>query len=124
MNPTHSGPDHGAHGHQTHHEAPIDGAAARPTIKDPVCGMAVDPAKSSNRADFGGQAYYFCSVGCHDKFVAEPQLYAQSAPRNTAVALTPEGTIYTCPMHPQIRQVGPGNCPICGMTLEDRKSVV
>jgi Cu+-exporting ATPase len=104
-----SDPRHTAHeGH--HHQ----NAAS---VKDPVCGMAVDPAKS-HRADFGGQSYYFCSTGCHDKFVAEPQRYVQSAPQKTSVAPAQDGTIYTCPMHPQIRQVGPGNCPICGMTLE------
>jgi Cu+-exporting ATPase len=103
-------PRHTAHEGHHHHNAA--------SAKDPVCGMAVDPAKSGHRTDFGGQSYYFCSVGCQDKFVAEPQQYVQSAPQKTSVAPTPDGTIYTCPMHPQIRQVGPGNCPICGMTLE------
>ncbi|WP_296707336.1 heavy metal translocating P-type ATPase [Rhodoblastus sp.] len=105
-----SDPRHAAHEGHHHHNAA--------SVKDPVCGMAVDPAKSSDRADFGGQSYYFCSTGCHHKFVAEPQRYVQSALQKTSVAPARDGAIYTCPMHPQIRQVGPGNCPICGMTLE------
>jgi Cu+-exporting ATPase len=88
-------------------------------VKDPVCGMSVDQKTAKFRADFGSKPYFFCSANCHDKFVAEPQRYAQAETMaSKPVASAPEGTIYTCPMHPQIRQVGPGNCPICGMTLE------
>ncbi|WP_296706008.1 heavy metal translocating P-type ATPase [Rhodoblastus sp.] len=115
MNHTHEGHDHGAHDHQAH-GAPMRAAAA--AVKDPVCGMTVDPAKSAHRADFGGEAYYFCSAGCRTKFVAEPERFALSAPEKAPAAPVLEGTIYTCPMHPEIRQAGPGNCPICGMTLE------
>jgi Cu+-exporting ATPase len=84
-------------------------------VIDPVCGMTVDPHTSPHRADYGGHPYYFCSAGCRAKFVADPQRYLGEAKKPAPV---PEGTIYTCPMHPQIRQVGPGACPICGMALE------
>jgi Cu+-exporting ATPase len=88
--------------------------AAAPTVSDPVCGMTVDPHTAKHRADYRGHAYYFCSPGCRTKFIAEPQKYLGAhAPDPVA-----EGTIYTCPMHPEIRQAGPGSCPICGMALE------
>ena len=111
--------------------------------KDPVCGMSVDPATAKYKAEHAGAAYYFCSAGCREKFVADPERYlgtvgavhrpsldgrpfgrpmdragrahrAQQQRQNPA----PSSTIYTCPMHPQIRRNGPGNCPICGMALE------
>ena len=84
---------------------------------DPVCGMAVDPQTTPHRADLEGIAYFFCSAGCRAKFMARPQDYiaAQPTPPNPQ---TDSGAIYTCPMHPEVRQVGPGNCPICGMSLE------
>lgn len=85
------------------------------TVKDPVCGMGVDPHKTPHRATHAGQPYYFCSAGCRSKFLAEPDKYLAGKPMPEAV---PEGTIYTCPMHPEVRQVGPGSCPICGMALE------
>ena len=77
--------------------------------------MSVDVATAKHRIEYRGHPYYFCSVGCKTKFIADPQKYLHGAKTAEAV---PEGTIYTCPMHPQIRQVGPGNCPICGMALE------
>ena len=83
---------------------------------DPVCGMKVDPHTAKHRADHAGRPYYFCSAGCRAKFVADPARYLEKD--KAADAPLPEGTIYTCPMHPEIRQVGPGNCPICGMALE------
>src|SRR5665647_2594258 len=85
-------------------------------VKDPVCGMAVDPNKTSHRHTYQGRSYYFCSAGCQGKFVAQPAKYLAEQPARLEKPST--GTIYTCPMHPQIRQVGPGNCPICGMALE------
>jgi Cu+-exporting ATPase len=79
--------------------------------------MAVDPHTTPNRYQHAGRPYYFCSAGCQAKFQADPAKYlAPSA--MTASPAVPAGTIYTCPMHPQIRQVGPGACPICGMALE------
>jgi P-type Cu+ transporter len=79
--------------------------------------MAVDPHTTPHRYQHAGRPYYFCSAGCQAKFQADPAKYlAPSA--MTASPAVPAGTIYTCPMHPQIRQVGPGACPICGMALE------
>ena len=82
---------------------------------DPVCGMTVDPHTAQHRAEHKGRPYYFCSAGCRTKFIADPDRYlgdrADAPP-------PPPGTIYTCPMHPEIRQEGPGSCPICGMALE------
>ena len=91
------------------------GAAA--TVKDPVCGMTVDPAKTPHHAEHTGATYHFCSSGCRTKFVADPAKYIHPKPALRAEPVPP-GTIYTCPMHPQIRQPGPGSCPICGMALE------
>src|SRR4051794_29008978 len=84
-------------------------------VRDPVCGMTVDAANSQHRFEYRGETFHFCSAGCRAKFAAEPEQYL--TPRMPK-ADAPEGTIYTCPMHPQIRQSGPGSCPICGMALE------
>ena len=89
------------------------------TAIDPVCGMTVKTADARNKAQHDGHTYYFCSTRCLDKFTAEPLRYL--TPAAAAPAASPAakpGTIYTCPMHQQIRQVGPGSCPICGMALE------
>ena len=85
-------------------------------VTDPVCGMTVDPAKTAHHAEYAGQTYHFCSAGCRTKFVANPDAYLGDKPKPEPTA-TP-GAIWTCPMHPQIRQGGPGTCPICGMALE------
>ena len=100
--------------HHDHHAQHKTHAGHR--VKDPVCGMSVDPAAAKFSAEHAGDTYYFCSAKCHDKFVADPGAYLSKAeaPKPAAAA----GTVYTCPMHPQIRQDHPGNCPICGMTLE------
>ena len=82
---------------------------------DPVCGMTVDPHKTSHKTEYLGHPYYFCSAGCRAKFEADPKRYIGEV---RAAEPVPEGTVYTCPMHPQIRQIGPGSCPICGMALE------
>ena len=92
-------------------------AAESALVKDPVCGMAVDPASATHKAEHGGSTYYFCSTGCRDKFVAEPARFLAASTGTPPPTPAPSGAIYTCPMHPQIRQAGPGNCPICGMTL-------
>ena len=93
-------------------------------IKDPVCGMLVT-SESVHKLTHDGKAYYFCSAGCHAKFASEPQTYIDKPSadkKNEALAvpikLLAENAIYTCPMHPEIRQDHPGNCPKCGMTLE------
>ena len=85
-------------------------------MKDPVCGMTVDPQGSSHRTVHAGHAIYFCSAGCKAKFIADPARYLDSAPPVAPVAA--EGVMWTCSMHPQIREAGPGSCPICGMALE------
>jgi Cu+-exporting ATPase len=84
--------------------------------KDPVCGMSVDPHKAKHTAEHGGRTYYFCSAGCRTKFLADPARYL--ADKKLPAEPVPEGTLYTCPMHPEVQQVGPGACPICGMALE------
>jgi len=99
---------HGAQ--QQHHNA------SRRLEKDPVCGMSVDPHAAKHTAEHGGHTYYFCSAGCRTKFLADPARYLEG--KGMPAAPAPEGAIYTCPMHPEIRQVGPGSCPICGMALE------
>jgi Cu+-exporting ATPase len=77
--------------------------------------MTVDPATSKHRFAYRGETFHFCSAGCKTKFAADPNAYLEQRPAKQDV---PKGTIYTCPMHPEIRQVGPGSCPICGMALE------
>ncbi len=91
-------------------------ADAMPTLKDPVCGMTVTPA-SRHRHEHAGTTYYFCSAGCRTRFAADPDKYLSPAAAAPAAA-APTDAIYTCPMHPEIRQVGPGTCPKCGMALE------
>ena len=93
-------------------ESVIEGTAI-----DPVCGMSVAIDGAQHIATHEGATHYFCSPRCHDKFVTDPELYLSGAHLD-AVEDVPEGTIYTCPMHPEIRQPGPGSCPICGMALE------
>jgi P-type Cu+ transporter len=96
---------------------PVHSHNAEAKVLDPVCGMTVDPAKSPHRHVHHHETYHFCSVGCRSKFLSDPHKYLDkhAAPPPPAA---PEGAIYTCPMHPEIRQAGPGTCPICGMALE------
>ena len=105
-------PHNHASGHACCGAKASDGAA---TVKDPVCGMSVDPTTTTHRASHDGQDYFFCSAGCRTKFIGDPMRYLN--PRVEAEPAVP-GAIYTCPMHPEIRQEGPGSCPICGMALE------
>ncbi|HEX2841555.1 heavy metal translocating P-type ATPase [Hyphomicrobium sp.] len=100
---------HGSQGHAAGH--------GQSGVKDPVCGMTVDPATAKHRHTHNGETYYFCAARCREKFIANPAQYLDPAQTN-AKEEAPPGTIYTCPMHPEIRQVGPGSCPICGMALE------
>jgi len=106
--PSHSHPD----GHAVCSTHPVDSG---PKAVDPVCGMTVDPATTAHRAAHEDQDYFFCSAGCRTKFVAEPDRYLGEKPQPAPVV---PGAIYTCPMHPEVRQEGPGSCPICGMALE------
>jgi Cu+-exporting ATPase len=98
---------------------------AADTATDPVCGMAVKIADARNKAQHDGHTYYFCSPRCLGKFTAEPLRYLKpaAAPQEAASATKP-GTLYTCPMHQEIRQVGPGSCPICGMALEPAEATL
>ena len=86
------------------------------SVIDLVCGMQVDPTRTEHHAEYAGMSYHFCSGSCREKFVADPAKYL--SPSTAAPLAAAAGTVYTCPMHPQIRQVGPGSCPICGMALE------
>ena len=105
----------GKHGTDDHRvqasHAPADGK-----VEDPVCGMDVDPHTAKHRATHEGHPYYFCSNGCREKFVADPLKYLTKTTAKPAPV--DESAVYTCPMHPEIRQTGPGSCPICGMALE------
>src|SRR6201996_8846790 len=83
---------------------------------DPICGMTVDTATARHMTDYAGQTFYFCCARCKEKFIAEPDRYLHPEPQ--AAEPVPPGSIYTCPMHPEIEQEGPGHCPICGMALE------
>ncbi|WP_166303652.1 heavy metal translocating P-type ATPase [Bradyrhizobium sp. 2S1] len=116
----HSHADHHHHGAAAHaccggkhdHDAaPAETAFAI----DPVCGMKVNPATAKHRFSYKGEEYLFCSGRCRERFEAEPEKFLK--PREPEPP-APAGTIYTCPMHPEVRQVGPGSCPICGMALE------
>src|SRR5215470_10988687 len=110
-----------------------------PKAKDPVCGMSVDPEKAAGRVEHEGKDYYFCSPKCAERFMVDPKKFlvapgtagmehadtpAKHAAMHhgTAAGAPPAGGVkgarYTCPMHPQIVQIGPGTCPICGMALE------
>ena len=86
------------------------------TVTDPVCGMTVDPATTPHHHQYLDRTFYFCSAGCQAKFSADPMQYLKEKVAPVPAVL--EGATYTCPMHPEIRQVGPGSCPICGMALE------
>ena len=109
----HPGPGEGGHGGHAH-QGPTP---AENRVKDPVCGMEVDPHTAKHTAEHNGHPFYFCSTGCRAKFLADPERYLDPTAAASAEPV-PEGTIYTCPMHPEIRQVGPGACPLCGMALE------
>ena len=134
--------EHDPHGSEPGH-APAPAGAPSAT-RDPVCGMTVDPAKTPHKAAHNGETIYFCSAGCVKKFQANPEKYlaghvephdhaahaaggglVQIAPLGAASKAKPAQSagakstaIYTCPMHPEIRQIGPGSCPKCGMALE------
>jgi P-type Cu+ transporter len=103
----HAGHRHGA-GCRTHGEA----------AKDPVCGMTVDPAEAKHHATRKGEEIFFCSAGCEAKFVADPERYTAAKEAILAPPVMAEGTVFTCPMHPEIRRAHFGSCPICGMALE------
>jgi Cu+-exporting ATPase len=108
---------HGHAGHMVDSGGLVSLNAADSEAIDPVCGMKVDTRSAKHSLEHEGQTYYFCCAGCAKKFQSGPAKYLSPAPAK-ALDPVPTGTIFTCPMHPQIRQVGPGACPICGMALE------
>ncbi|MCW0202053.1 MAG: heavy metal translocating P-type ATPase [Rhodanobacter thiooxydans] len=110
MNTRHHHTGANKHGHGAH-----PGSAT--TVLDPVCGMPVDPDQTAYHAEHQGVTRHFCSARCRERFVADPAKYLSGQP-DGASAQAPAGTMYICPMHPQVRQDGPGICPICGMALE------
>jgi Cu+-exporting ATPase len=92
-------------------------------VKDPVCSMMVNPGRTEHHARHDNRTFHFCSAGCRGKFVADPERYLKpeagpASPEGAGHPAPQPGVIYTCPMHPEIRQEGPGDCPICGMALE------
>jgi len=117
-------------------QSPFDVVQPGPRVKDPVCGMIIDPQKDAAKVAHEGKTYYFCSAGCAKRFQAQPQRYLTASgtaememPHAPAAQIAPAikgaepkrpaaGTRYTCPMHPEVVQIGPGVCPICGMALE------
>ena len=82
--------------------------------RDPVCGMAVSNIDSAHSHEFKGNRYYFCSRNCRERFEADPEKYLNPESDSGET----EGRTYTCPMHPEVRQEAPGDCPKCGMALE------
>lgn len=103
------------HGHHHHGNTP----PKLTTVKDPVCGMMIDPTTAKGgTSNFEGEDYFFCSPKCKTKFDADPNAYLAKSSAPKEVSTADKEKIYTCPMHPEVRQKGPGNCPICGMALE------
>ncbi len=119
MSESHSRSAHGAedHFHQHgHHAATVVAGGQASTVTDPVCGMTVNSETSSHRFEYRGETFHFCSGRCRERFAADPGRYLTGA--EPAPPAAPPGAIWTCPMHPEIRQDHPGSCPICGMALE------
>jgi len=109
-------PHHDAHP-QTNPSTPL-APTVKAAAKDPVCGMTVQPDVTPHRAEHAGQLFFFCSAGCLEKFTKNPSRYLGSEESLAELHAENSEAIYTCPMHPEIRQRGPGSCPICGMALE------
>jgi Cu+-exporting ATPase len=96
----------------------MDQTTASPSpATDPVCGMTVDTGTSKHHLEYRDEKYHFCSARCRERFIDEPEKYRAHAEPEPAPS-APSGTIWTCPMHPEVRQDHPGSCPICGMALE------
>lgn len=108
------------HERDAHRHSPTSDAANRRT--DPVCGMSVDPQTTEHRCEHAGETHVFCSARCLQTFRNDPQKFvgsARAAPREATAG--PADAVYTCPMHPEVEQIGPGNCPKCGMALEPKQ---
>lgn len=112
--------DHGHSDSGCHHER-HRGDGAHDALRDPVCGMKVTD-DTTHRHDHAGETYRFCSVRCMEKFAGDPPRYLH--PGNGEAEEHPTGAVFTCPMHPEVEQIGPGDCPICGMALEPRTVTV
>ncbi len=113
--------DHKSVRNDPSHARPVPDTHAPPSqgfALDPVCGMPLDTSAAKYTHSHAGRRWYFCSQHCLDKFAAEPERYAKAAGKPAPLPGATPGAIYTCPMHPEIRQAGPGNCPKCGMALE------
>jgi YHS domain-containing protein len=108
--------EHSSQDHGRHHGAQVAATSSHDaTAIDPVCGMTVNIATAKHVLRYGGLDVYFCSTGCREKFKADPEKYSMYRREPEEM---PEGTLYTCPMHPEIVRDAPGTCPICGMALE------
>lgn len=111
-----------SHNHNHAHDhscCSINNKSEAKLVKDPVCGMMIDPKTAKGgKSTFDGNDYFFCNPKCKAKFDADPHAFLHKAKVSTEVSDVDKERIYTCPMHPEIRQKGPGNCPICGMALE------
>jgi Cu+-exporting ATPase len=105
------------HNH-AHTNDPHATQGATRTVRDPVCSMQVEPDKTAHRTVHNGTAYVFCSRGCLETFTQDPERYLREAETPTK---TTAGEVYTCPMHPEVEQHGPGSCPQCGMALEPKE---
>lgn len=106
--------DHSQHQHHNHQNSNDEATPSQ--TKDPVCGMTVDPhGAKGGSSHFKNETFYFCSIKCKTKFDLEPLKYTSPNQNKESV---PQNVEYTCPMHPEVRQIGPGSCPICGMALE------
>ena len=102
-------------------EPAAEDRGAGQAVGDVVCGMAVDPSTSRHRAEHDGETFHFCSARCRERFVAEPERFLTPEEKVKGPDRTDgDDRIYTCPMHPEIEQIGPGSCPICGMALEPK----
>ncbi|MEP7346135.1 MAG: heavy metal translocating P-type ATPase [Gemmatimonadaceae bacterium] len=110
--------DHGSHHHDHANQVPPAGENVA-KVKDPVCGMSVTPGNAKGgSAVHAGQEYWFCNPKCREKFLADPAKYVAPSAAPKPVTSEEASSIYTCPMHPEVRQKGPGTCPKCGMALE------
>jgi len=109
------GSHHGSHAHASFSSGSKNGGPDANIAIDPVCGMRVATEGAKHRVEYRGQEYFFCSGRCRERFEAEPEKFLKPKEPEPPAS---SGTIYTCPMHPEIKQVGPGSCPICGMALE------
>src|SRR3972149_2503886 len=87
--------------------------------RDPVCGMDIEPADAAGTSAYKGETIYFCALQCKERFDADPDGFMTGSHERPESSVASEsGEIHTCPMHPEVEQVGPGSCPKCGMALD------